>query len=223
MIITIDGYAGSGKSTAARELAAALGFDLLNTGSMYRAVAWRLRQRGIDIYEEPPNFAAIEAEVASLNFTWSNNQVVIAGETRTEYLESEEAGRGASRVGLFRQVRLRLQQEQRRIADQRNNIVCEGRDQGTAVFPDAPVKFFFHARPEVRAARRVKQLREKNLPADPEIILRQICQRDYEDTHRELDALRPAADAIQIDTSEQSPQAVLAFMMQVVERCRSRS
>ena len=222
MIITIDGYAGSGKSTAARELAAALGFELLNTGAMYRAVAWRLQQRGINIHQDPPNLAAIEAEVATVSFTLAQNRITLDGEERIDYLDSEEAGRGASRVGLFRPVRLRLQQEQRRIAHQRD-IVCEGRDQGTAVFPEAPVKFFFHASPEVRAARRVKQLREKNLPADPETILRQICQRDYEDTHREFDALRPAADAIPVDTSEQSPQTVLAFMIDVVERCRSRS
>ena len=123
----------------------------------------------------------------------------------------------ASKVGTFPEVREKLKAEQRRLAKGRR-IVCEGRDQGTAVFPDAPFKFFFWATPEVRAERRVEQLREKGKVADYDTILKQILERDDRDENRVLDPLKQAADAIRIDTSHADADAVLASMVETVRR-----
>lgn len=219
MIITIDGYAGSGKTSAARRLAAALGFRLLNTGGMYRAAAVVLGRRGIDIDAPARDPAAVAAVVADFHFDMPPNAVILNGEDLTAVLASEEAGRGASRVGTFPEVRAKLKAEQRRIADSLD-IVCEGRDQGTAVFPDAPVKFFFYASPEIRAARRVEQLRTLDQPADFATIVRQIAERDRQDETRAIDPLVRAADAVRLDTTELSMDDVLLTMLDVVRRTR---
>ena len=219
MIITIDGYAGSGKTSAARAVAAALGFDLLNTGGMYRAAAVALGRHGIDIYADSRDATAVGALVAEFVFDMPPGRVVLCGTDYTADVRCEEAGRGASRVGTFPEVRAHLKREQRRLADARN-IVCEGRDQGTAVFPEAPVKFFFTASPEVRARRRVMQLTAHGLPADPDEILRQIIDRDRQDEGRVIDPLRRAPDAVAVDTTGASVEEVLAGMLEVVNRCR---
>jgi len=221
MIITIDGYAGSGKSTAARRLAAALGFDLLNTGAMYRAVGLLLGRAGVDVYAEPRAAAEVAGLVARMTFDMPGDRVLVNGEDLTPLVGTEEMGRAASRVGTFPEVRAKLKAEQRRLADDRD-IVCEGRDQGTAVFPDAPVKFFFRASAEVRAARRVQELRARDLPADPDEIRRRIEARDRQDEARPIDPLRKAADAVEIDTSHLTEDEVFRLMAEVVGRCRSR-
>ncbi len=217
MIITIDGYAGSGKTTAARRLAESLGFRLLNTGGMYRAVALLLGRRGIDIYAETRDAGRIAGFVAELTFEMPANHVIVNGEDLTALIASEEVGRGASRVGIFPEVRARLKAEQRRIADALD-IVCEGRDQGTAVFPDAPVKFFFYASPEVRAARRVEQLQTLQQPADFATIVRQIADRDRQDETRPIDPLCQAHDAIRLDTTEMTMDDVLLTMLETVRK-----
>lgn len=222
MIITIDGYAGSGKSTGARRLAARLGFDLLNTGAMYRAVGLLLARAGIDIYADPRDPAAVAGLVDRLTFEMPGDRVVVNGEDLTPFVRTEEMGRAASRVGTFPEVRAKLKAEQRRLADARD-IVCEGRDQGTAVFPDAPVKFFLRASAEVRADRRVRELQTRGLPADVAEIRRQIEARDRQDETRPIDPLRRAADAVEIDTSHLSEDEVLRALAEVVVRFRSTS
>jgi cytidylate kinase len=124
-------------------------------------------------------------------------------------------------VATFPEVRERLKQEQRRLAANRN-MVCEGRDQGTAVFPDAPVKFFLTASAEVRADRRVEQLRSQNLPADRNAVLQHILARDDQDENRPIDPLKAAPDAIRIDTTTLGPDAVLNAMLEVLARCRAQ-
>jgi cytidylate kinase len=215
MIITIDGYAGSGKTTAARRLADALGFRLLNTGGMYRAVAHLLARHGFDIFADNRDSDAIARLVSAWTFEMPANHVLVNGEDLTDVLASEEAGRGASRVGTFPEVRAKLKAEQRRIADA-IDIVCEGRDQGTAVFPDAPAKFFFYATPEIRAARRVAQLQALHQEADFATIVRQIADRDYQDENREIDPLRQAPDALRLDTTDMTMDDVLLTMLKVV-------
>jgi cytidylate kinase len=222
MIITIDGYAGAGKSTAARRLADRLGFDLLNTGAMYRAAALTLLRHDFDIYAGNRNVADVAAFVNRFRFDLSGDRVLLNGEDLSLDVTSEDAGRGASRVGTFPEVRAKLKAEQRRIADGRN-VICEGRDQGTAVFPDAPVKFFFWASPDVRAQRRVEQEREAGRDADYTATLAMILDRDRQDTERAIDPLRPAHLAVWLDTSERSLDDVLADMLNVVDRCRSRA
>ena len=219
MIITIDGYAGSGKSTAARQLAAELRFELLNTGAMYRAVAFALGRGGIDIHADRRDEAAIARTVSAFTFDLTGTHVRLNGEDVTDHLYTEEMGRGASKVGTFPEVRARLKDEQRRIAGARD-IICEGRDQGTAVFPDAPVKFFFTASAEVRARRRAEQ--DRVGPAGYAALLQQIIDRDTQDEQRAIDPLRRADDAVLIDTSHQTLDETLTTMREVVDRCRSR-
>ena len=221
MIITIDGYAGSGKSTAAARLAAAVGFELLNTGGMYRAVGLILLRQGIDIYADHRDAPSIRGIVDELTFKLAGNRVLTDGVDLTAELFTEEIGRAASRVGTFAEVREKLKAEQRRIADNRN-MICEGRDQGTAVFPDAPVKFFFYATPEVRAERRVRQLQAANAAPDAAVVLDQIRDRDRQDETRSLDPLRQADDAVVLDTTTRTPDDVHALMVEVVNRWRSR-
>ncbi|HVK16140.1 MAG TPA: (d)CMP kinase [Fimbriiglobus sp.] len=222
MIITIDGHAGSGKSTAARMLAAQLGYELMNTGAMYRATALALGRLGIDIYAEPRDEKAIAAAVAGYTFEMTDVRVKLNGRDLTDFVYTEEMGRAASRVGTFPEVRARLKSEQRRLANGRD-IICEGRDQGTAVFPDAPIKFFFTASPETRARRRAQQD-----GIDPDQcaetfagLVRQIAARDRQDEHRPIDPLRKAPDAVVIDTSDLSQNEVLSRMVEVVDRWRS--
>ncbi len=221
MIITIDGYAGSGKSTAARLLAAALGFELMNTGAMYRATAFALGEKGIDIQATPRDEAAITAAVANYSFQLTDTRVRLNGRDVTDHVDTEAMGRAASKVGTFPEVRARLKQEQRRIAAGRD-MICEGRDQGTAVFPDAPVKFFFTASVETRARRRAEQdgLDPERQPEAFAELKHQIALRDKQDEERPIDPLRKAADAIVIDTSHLTLDEVLARMLEVVERCR---
>jgi cytidylate kinase len=220
MIITIDGYAGSGKTTIARQLADALGFELLNTGGMYRAAAVALGRLGVDVFADPRD-ETVGRLVESFTFAMPPGRVLLNGMDYTAEVRTEEAGLGASRVGTFPEVRTRLKQEQRRLAADRD-VVCEGRDQGTAVFPDAPVKFFLTASPEVRADRRVEQLLAQKLPADRAAVLRQILARDRQDETRAIDPLRAAPDAVRVDTTAMGPDAVLAVMLEAVAKCRAR-
>lgn len=216
MVITIDGHAGAGKSSAARLLAVALGFELLNTGAMYRAAAYALGRAGVDIDAEPRDVAAIAAAAGGWTFDLSGTRVRLGGEDLTDHIYTEVMGRGASRVGTFPEVRERLKAEQRRLAAGRD-VICEGRDQGTAVFPDAPVKFFLTASAETRARRRAEQ--EGGRPED---YLASIVGRDEQDEGRALDPLRQAADAVRIDSSDLTVDEVLARMLGVVEGRRVR-
>lgn len=221
MIITIDGYAGSGKSSAARGLADALGFTLLNTGAMYRAAGLALQEAGYDIYLDPPDLPRIAALVADYTFDMSGDRTVLNGVDFTDRLQTRGAGAAASRVGLFPPVRERLKGEQRRIAAGRD-MICEGRDQGTAVFPDAAVKFFFTASVAVRAKRRYEELVAKGEAADFADIARRISDRDRQDETRPIDPLKRAADAVVIDSSDLPLTAVLELMNKVVAACRTR-
>ncbi len=222
MVITIDGQAGSGKSTAARALAAALGFELLNTGAMYRAAAWALARAGADVYALdpaeplPPDPAAL---VAGLTFDLSAGRVRVGADDVTDDVCTEALGKAASRVGLFPAVRRRLQAEQRRIVGARD-VVTEGRDQGTVVFPDAPAKFFFTAAADLRAARRAEELGLPNDPASLAVLAADILARDEQDRGRKLDPLTPAAGAVGVDTTTLGPDAVLLLMLEEVRRCR---
>lgn len=221
MIITIDGYAGSGKSSAARGLADALGFELLNTGAMYRAAGLALQDAGYDIYADPPDLARIAELVAPYTFDMTGDRTILCGVDFTPRLQSPGAGAAASRVGLFPPVRERLKAEQRRIADDRD-MICEGRDQGTAVFPDAAVKFFFTASVEVRARRRFSERAKADESADMATIARRIAERDRQDETRPIDPLRKADDATVIDTSAVTLESVLEHMKKVVAECRTR-
>jgi cytidylate kinase len=172
------------------------------------------------VYAEPRDEAAIAAAVAGYSFEMTDTRVKLNGRDLTDYVYTEAMGRAASRVGTFPEVRARLKAEQRRHAAGRD-IVCEGRDQGTAVFPDAPIKFFFTASAETRARRRAEQERVDLSPEEFAGWVRQIVARDRQDEERPIDPLRKAADAVVIDTSDLTQNEVLTRMVEVVDRWRS--
>ncbi len=219
MIITIDGQAGTGKSTAADRLANRLGFQLLNTGAMYRAVGYALLRANYDIFAVLPNASAIGQVIAEWSFHMPEGSVILNGEDLTEAIRGETIGAAASKVGTFLEVRRKLQAEQRLIAKGKN-IICEGRDQGTVVFPDAEVKFFMTASVDVRTDRRLAQMMLQKLPVDREVIRQQILDRDWQDENRELDPLRQADDAHVIDATTMTLDDVLVHMIEIVNRCR---
>jgi cytidylate kinase len=215
MIVTIDGPAGSGKSTAARRLAERLGFQFLDTGAMYRAVALAFLFRSLNEKDE----AAVAAALPELHIELPRGRVVLNGQDVSTLIRTPEAGQGASRVAVIPAVRLHLAAEQRRIAAG-GNFVCEGRDQGTFVFPDAGCKFFLTADPQARAERRHRELAAKGEAVSLEGILKSQAERDARDAERDLAPMKPAADAILVDTTHLDEAAVVdRLYAEVARRC----
>ncbi|MCL2117392.1 MAG: (d)CMP kinase [Planctomycetaceae bacterium] len=212
MIITIDGPAGAGKSTVAKQLAAMLGFDYLDTGAMYRAVALcGLRNRVH--WDNPAELAAV-AEQMQLRI--ESGQTFVDGEEVSDAIRSAdvtEKTRFAANNPAIRAMMVRRQQQ----AARGKNIVTEGRDQGTAVFPDAQCKIYLTATPEERARRRVREYGQRGVPADYAEILRQINQRDAGDMAREVGPLCEPADAIRVVTDGMTIDQVVAQLAGIVE------
>lgn len=200
LIVTIDGPAGVGKSTLAKKLAVYLGIAYLDTGAMYRSLGLRVGAEIADWSEKK-----MQEEFARFSYALKkeNEQYVLYlnGEKIGEEIRTEKAGRLASIVGKIPEVRKALQKYQREIGSQ-TALVAEGRDMGTAVFPNAPLKFFLDARPEVRAKRRYDEFVQKGQEEKYEDILQNIIARDNQDRNREVDPLRPHETAIIVDTSD---------------------
>ncbi len=209
-IIAIDGPVGAGKSVAARELARALGFSYLNTGAMYRAVAIAARAAGVN-----PDDANVEARLASvlaaIKIEFEGEKIFLNG--RDVSVEKNEPGIGdlASRFSAIGAVRERMRELQR-AAGADGGVVMEGRDIGTAIFPDAEFKFFLVADVNTRARRRFEELNKKGEPITQHEVLEQLIERDRRDSGRELAPLRRADDAIEIDSTKLSIDAVVAAM-----------
>lgn len=207
-IITIDGPAGAGKSTIGRELARRLGYTFLDTGAMYRAVAWVAKVRGIDLADE----AALAILCDGLDLRLVGAQVLVdgidvAGAIRT--LEVDKLSSDVSRVGVVRRFLSGLQQ----CLGAKGRLVAEGRDMGTEVFPHAALKIFLTATPEERARRRYTQLLEQGKFAKYVEVLAQIRARDAADESRSLAPLRPASEAIVVDTSDLPFKRVLDCLL----------
>ena len=211
-IITIDGPAGVGKSSIARALARDLGLAYLDTGAMYRALGLHLDDAVLDAAPGKGE-AGRSAVMRSLQFQLSgqgdDSRLTLNGAPVGEEIRSEEVAARASRLAVLPDVRNFLQSAQQRIGRD-TSLVCEGRDMGTKVFPDARYKFFLDAAPEVRAQRRFLQLQAQGRPADFELILSQIIARDEQDRNRLVDPLRPAPDAIIVDTGPLDMAGVVA-------------
>lgn len=206
MIIAIDGPAGSGKSTTAREVARRLGALYIDTGAMYRAVALHVMNAGDtaeDVVQRVPSEVHIDLESAD-----DGLRVLLNGTDVTEDIRREEVSVMASRVSRFPIVRDHLVAQQRRIADEARRagrpVVMEGRDIGTVVFPDADHKFFLTADAAVRAERRARQIREKGGTVDEKALYMDIVERDRLDETRAHSPLKRARDAVQIDTTGRS-------------------
>ena len=214
-IIAIDGPSGSGKGTIARRVATELGFHLLDSGALYRLVALAGMREGLAADDEPGH-----AEVArTLDVEFGvdeagEERVSLAGEIVTSEIRTEAAGGEASRVAAMPSVRAALLDRQRAFARPRG-LVADGRDMGTVVFPDAPLKIYLTASPEERARRRHKQLKEKGLTVTIAGLSQEIRERDLRDSSRPVAPLRPAADAVLLDstglTIEQVVDQVLAL------------
>ena len=209
MIITIDGPAGAGKSTAARMLADRLGFEFLDTGAMYRAVAWACVDRSVDL-----NDAVAVAEMAAgISIQFEDDRIICNGQDVTSEIRSAEASHAASIVAAVPAVRLEMVRLQRESAAG-HNYVTEGRDQGSEVFPNAECKFFLTADPNERAERRLLELQSRGQSGSINEVLQQIVDRDERDRSREIGPLVKAADAVEVDTSGQTVEQVVDFLEQ---------
>lgn len=215
MIVTIDGPAGSGKSTAARGLAARLGFEFLDTGAMYRAVALALSRAGIDFGDD----ARVIAHLKTLHIDMPPGRILLNGENVSQTIRTPELASASSRVAAFGYVREFLVAQQRSIARGRN-MVCEGRDQGTIVFPDARCKFFLTASAHSRARRRFEEMRSRGFAVEFDEVLAEQEVRDQRDSSRSVGPLRPADDAIVIDTSDLNIDQVIDRLEGDVRQCR---
>jgi CMP/dCMP kinase len=214
-IIAIDGPVGAGKSTVAERLTRALGFEYVNTGAMYRAVAVAARAAGIDA-DDPEAERKLDQLLAGTRIDFSDGRVSLNGRDITAEIGSPEIGESASRLSTLRVVRERMRDLQR-AAGARGGVVMEGRDIGTAVFPDAEFKFFLDASPEVRAERRWRELAARGVKITREEVLAQLLERDRRDRERELAPLIPAPDAIVIDASRLGVDEVVALMAQHIK------
>jgi cytidylate kinase len=219
MIITIDGPAGTGKSTVAREVAGRLGFDFLDTGAMYRAVALEVIRRKADLHD--PRELGFIARHCRIAFDWGKRPPVLLlnNEPVAHLLRGSEVTSASSHVAAIGPVREQLVREQQRIGSEHGNLVTEGRDQGTVVFPNAELKFYLDATPAERARRRVAQLRARGEMANTEEVLREIIERDKRDSSRAVGPLAVPAGAEVIDTSELTESQVID---RIVDRARTR-
>lgn len=216
MVITIDGPAGTGKSSVAKTLAQRLGFDFLDTGAMYRAVGYEALRRNADL-EDARELAYI-ARLCRIEFDWTQQPpaILLNGAPVGHALRSAQVTRAASYVAVVPAIRQKLVEEQQRIGRQRPNLVTEGRDQGTVVFPDARCKFYLDATPEERARRRVNQLRARGEVVDYREILEQILSRDRRDSTRAVGPLAIPPDAQVIDTTHMTEEQVVQELLRRV-------
>lgn len=216
MIITIDGPAGSGKSTAARELAAALEIACLDTGATYRAVTLEAMRRGVDLTNEDSLAAVAEGIDLRMAPLPSGVQVVLGGVDVSRDIRSAEVSDKSQYAARFPKVRTVLVRLQQKLGRQLGSFVTEGRDQGSVVFPDADFKFYLDASPEVRARRRFAELQADGEAVTFESVLQGIVDRDGRDRSRAVAPLIKPAGAIEIDTSDKDIAGVVTTLLACV-------
>ena len=216
-IVTIDGPSGSGKGTIAGLLAQKLGWNLLDSGALYRLLAFAARNHGVDLTnEEAMKVLAAHLDVQFLASAQGQGQrIILEGEEVTDAIRNEVIGAGASQVASLPAVREALLQRQRAFQEM-PGLVADGRDMGTVVFPDAPLKIFLTASAEERARRRYLQLKAKGDDVNLASLLDEIRVRDERDPLRAVAPLKPAADAIQLDSTELSIEQVLERILSEV-------
>ncbi len=208
-IITVDGPSGAGKGTMSHMLAEKLGFRLLDSGALYRVTGQACLRKGVDWHDEER--VAEVARTLNVEFraaTSGEVLVILAGEDVSRAIRTEEGGRGASTVAALPAVREALLQRQRDFIDGASGLVADGRDMGTVVFPGAPCKIFLTASAEERAERRYEQLHAKGEVVDREQLIRDIRERDERDAGRTVSPLKPADDAVVIDSTGRSIEDV---------------
>ena len=220
-VVAIDGPAGAGKSTAARMLAERLGYVLIDTGALYRAVALVAKERGVD-WSDGPALGEVARSLA-LEFGRAEGgrpPLYVDGVDRSADIRREDVSQGASRVSAFPEVRAALLDVQRRMGEA-GGVVMEGRDIGTVVFPDAEVKVFLTASVEARARRRYEELVARGVQPDLSAVLREIEERDARDRGRAVAPLRQAPDAVLLDTSDLGLSDVVGRLVEIARGGRT--
>jgi CMP/dCMP kinase len=218
-VVAIDGPVGAGKSTVARRLAERLGYELIPTGSMYRAIALSVTRAGLTLDDAE----GLRRHLAPVTVTVHHGRIFLADEDVTDVLHSPALGQTTSALSTLALVRDKVTPWQRREAAT-GGVVLEGRDTGTVVCPDAEVKFFLTASLESRARRRRAELAAQGVSATLEAVIDEVRARDRQDSTRALAPLRRAADAIEVDTTNLAIEDVVGRMAQMVEerRCSTR-
>ncbi|SFB91607.1 cytidylate kinase [Marinospirillum celere] len=212
-VITVDGPGGAGKGTVSMLLAKYLGWQLLDSGALYRLVGLAAEHHGVAFDNEAS--LAVLAEHLDVQFKVSKDelvQVILEGEDVSKELRTERVGGLASQVAALPGVRSALLARQRAFAEG-SGLVCDGRDMGTVVFPDAPLKIYLTASAEERARRRLEQLRSKGIAASLSDLKKDILERDARDMNRETAPLRPAEDAVEVDTTSLSITEVVDLIL----------
>jgi CMP/dCMP kinase len=214
-VVTIDGPAGAGKSSAARELARRLGFRLIDTGAMYRGLAWAARQAGVAPVEGPALTALLERTTVAL----VDDRLLVDGRDVSGEIRTPEISELTSVLSALKPVRDKVTPLQRALAAA-GGVVLEGRDTGSVVCPDADVKFYLDAAPEARARRRQQELQARGLTADFETVRDEVSRRDRQDMGRSLAPAVKPAGAVVVDSTDLGPDEVVQKLLDAIERAR---
>lgn len=220
MKIAVDGPAGAGKSTVAKLVAREMNINYIDTGAMYRAVAYGMIDAGIDVSDRLAVRNAVKDVDVSVEYQDGQQKVFVNGDDVTGKIRTPEISAGASAVAVEPEVRLKLVDIQRRLAE-KYDVIMDGRDIGTYVLPDADLKLFITASPRARALRRLKDFNEAGIAQTVEEIEADIMKRDRQDSEREFAPLRQAEDAILMDTTEMTVEQVIAAVKSKIREVRA--
>ena len=219
-VVAVDGPSGSGKGTVCRRLASRLGWHLLDSGALYRLTALAGQRAGLGAEDRAGHAALAGAMAVQFGMAADGGEdITLDGQTVTGLVRAEQTGQGASRVAAWPEVRSALLARQRAFA-QTPGLVADGRDMGTVVFTDAPLKIFLTATPDERARRRYNQLKDKDSAVSLAALSREIAERDLRDSTRSVAPLRPASDAFVLDSTGVSVEAIVE---RVIELGRMRA